>query len=73
MQAKTEDQPTRIARVYGTPTIREWSLDEVKAKGAWISSAYVDDDGLRQRIDPILEGSACILEIRADQLRSWHP
>lgn len=73
VQTKTETEPTRIALVYGRATIHDWSLDEVKAKGAWIFSKYVDEAGVRQRIDPIPEGAASILEIKADKLLSWHP
>ena len=73
VQTKTETEPTRIALVYGTATIHELPLSELKAKGSWIFSKYVDEAGVRQRIDPIPEDAACIVEIKADKLLSWHP
>ena len=73
VQTKTETEPTRIALVYGTATIHEPSLEEVKEKGAWIFGKYVDEEGVRQRIDPIPDGAACIVEIKADKILSWHP
>jgi general stress protein 26 len=70
---KTEDLPSAAALVYGSATIHEWTLDEIKAKGAWIFAKYADEAGIRERLDPIPDGVACILEIKADKTISWRP
>ena len=49
------------------------AVPELKARSSWIFGKYVDEAGVRQRIDPIPEGAARIVEIKADKLLSWHP
>ena len=70
---KTETTRTVIGLVYGTATIHRLPLDELKERAAWVFEKYVDEDGVRQRIDPMQDGAGVAIEVRPDKMRTWHP
>ena len=70
---KTETTRTVIGLVYGTATIHRLTLEELKHRAAWIFSRYVDEAGVRQRVDPMPDGVAVAVEIRPDKILAWHP
>ena len=70
---KTESTRTVIGLVYGTATVHHLPLDELKERAAWIFSKYVDEAGVRQRVDPMPDGAAVAVEIRPDRTLTWHP
>jgi PPOX class probable F420-dependent enzyme len=70
---KTETTKTVIGLVYGTATIHHLPLAELQARAAWIFDKYVDEAGVRQRVEPMDTDVAVALEIRPDKLRTWHP
>ena len=66
------ERPTEIALVYGTATIHELPLDELRQKAIWMWSRYVDED-IDEYVDALDDGSWCALEIRPDKIVAWHP
>lgn len=48
-------------------------LAELQARAAWIFDKYVDEAGVRQRVEPMDADATVALEIRPDKLRTWHP
>jgi PPOX class probable F420-dependent enzyme len=70
---KTETTPTVIGLVYGQAEIHRLPLDELKDQAAWIYEKYVDEAGVRQRVEPMEEGAAVAVEVRPDKILAWHP
>ena len=70
---RTETTRTVIGLVYGTATIHRLPLAELQERGAWIFSKYVDDVGVRERVEPMDSDATVALEIRPDKMRTWHP
>ena len=71
--SKTETTKTVIGLVYGTAIIHRLPLDELKERAAWIFGRYVDEEGVRQRVDPMQSDVTIAIEIRPDKMRTWHP
>ncbi len=70
---KTETSRTVIGLVYGTATIHQLPLDELQERAAWIFKKYVDEEGVRQRVDPMRADASVAIEVRPDKMRTWHP
>ena len=70
---KTETTKTVIGLVYGTAIVHQLPLDALKERAAWIFSKYVDEAGVRQRVDPMPDGVAVAVEVKPDKILAWHP
>ena len=70
---KTETTRTVIGLVYGTATIHQLPLEALQERAAWIFDKYVDQAGVRQRVDSIQSDATVAIEIRPDKTLTWHP
>jgi PPOX class probable F420-dependent enzyme len=66
------ERPTEIALVYGTATIHEPAVDELRAKAFSTWSRYGEEIA-REYAAALPESGACVLEIKPDKIVSWHP
>jgi general stress protein 26 len=71
----TKSGPTRtvIALVYGTAVIHHLPHDELKDKAAWIFTKYVDEAGVRQRVDAVPPTGGVAIQVKPDKTLAWHP
>lgn len=66
------ERPTEIALVYGTATIHEPAIGEVREKALWAWHRY-GEEVAREYAAALPEQGYCVLEIKPDKIVSWHP